>query len=99
MGYTKGNWETRKDPNNDEIIIGIKTNGLFSEVATVKWYGEDDCSSVENEANANLIAAAPELLESCKWALKIFELYKNHPQMNSIRENLREVITKTKGEK
>lgn len=32
------------------------------------------------------------LLEACKYALRIFELYKNHPQMESVREALRKVI-------
>ena len=32
------------------------------------------------------------LLEACKYALRIFEKYKNHPQMESVREALRKVI-------
>jgi hypothetical protein len=61
MKHTKGNWTTGKTANSSGIIsvFGENINGRTS-VARVEWQGE------ETEANAKLIAAAPELLEVAK---------------------------------
>jgi len=61
--------------------------------------GQIICKLVLNEpANAQRIVTCcnnfDDLLEACEHSLRIFELYKNHPQMNTIREKLTEVIAK-----
>ena len=52
----------------------------------------------DGDANAQRVALCwnchDDLLEACKHALRVFELYKNHPQMDTIREMLSKVITK-----
>lgn len=58
MKHTQGKWTVRNSKNNDNIIVGVDDRDtlygdkIFFKVAT--------CT---NEANANLIASAPEMLE------------------------------------
>ncbi|KKN78865.1 hypothetical protein LCGC14_0346370 [marine sediment metagenome] len=60
-------WITRKCEDEDCIFVGYKgDDGAFVTIAMVIWYGEDDCNAEEDEVHANLIAAAPELLDACK---------------------------------
>ena len=49
------------------------------------------------EANAQLIAAAPDLLAVCKWSLEHFE--GGGPELVPITERLRAAIAKAKGKK
>ena len=76
MEYTKGKWEVKKVGNNlyaigaDIRVVGIDANwtiGTFSFHPSVVNDGEA-------QANARLIAAAPELLEACKRLLKAFDI-------------------------
>lgn len=67
MEYTKGEWKV-------EPIIKNTTFGIFTE------YHRYELARVfihngEQEANANLIASAPDLYEACKEALDIFTQY------------------------
>jgi hypothetical protein len=57
-GHTPGPWETRW-PKFDCVIVGQQDLSL----ARVYFDGRNDA---EAEANANLIAAAPDLLEALK---------------------------------
>lgn len=59
----------------------------------------------ENLANADLMAAAPELLEACEYALKRLKEFQEatgyptaHPQIELEEAILEEVIKKAKGE-
>lgn len=58
---TKGEWEVRPTPNDDDFSHEITTPG--TSVAVLRQYNDDP---VEEEANANLIAAAPNLLAACQ---------------------------------
>ena len=65
MGHTKGEWILNgscRVNEKDKIFyrqnVGTKTKG----VAIVSGVGSDEC-----EANARLIAAAPDLLRACKY--------------------------------
>lgn len=70
MSYTKGKWERDKlTPNT--IVCG---NKIIASVASPddflayedKWL--EGAKTKEAKANARLIAAAPQLLEACKYA-------------------------------
>lgn len=63
MGHTKGKWEI---VNQNDFESEIMSNGL--RIAEVKSFGKNnvfsDPSKEEREANAKLIAAAPDMLEA-----------------------------------
>jgi hypothetical protein len=62
--HTPGPWRLRPDDSQCHEIQGIDTGGVW--VLRAKAYG----GTVEEiEANARLIAVAPELLGVCQWIL------------------------------
>ena len=69
--YTPGPWRTRKDDNNFLLVLqnGDK-DATWPAIAAIdlEEWGHD-----RNEAHANLqlIAAAPELLEACKYLIHL----------------------------
>jgi len=67
--YTPGPWQYKPDLcKDDNVFAGEKrTANVFGAADT--WY------ETEFEANARLIAAAPELLEACKTAMRILALW------------------------
>ena len=52
--------------------------------------------NLDYEANAQLIASAPELLEACKKALRDFPDYYHY---NDVRKKIKQAITKAEGKK
>jgi hypothetical protein len=58
--YTPGPWSWDTDPNGDRWIIGDKSTWV-PRIAKIPRYSE-----MPNEANARLIAAAPELVEALR---------------------------------
>jgi len=58
MKHTKGNWKVYADTIQNE-------DGLIAEIAT------QNGNSKNWQANAKLIAAAPDMLEACKLALVV----------------------------
>lgn len=74
MTYTPGKWILFHKRN----LIEIKSSG---ETPIVHWLGFDDSdrSIAEHLANARLISAAPELLETCKNLIETIEGYVNNP--------------------
>jgi len=73
MKYTRGEW--RVAARNRRVIVSDTNDGL---VLTI---GHADMSNHINKAeavsNARLMAAAPELLAACEWALEQFEILAN----------------------
>ena len=55
MKHTKGKWEKHTPIDGDYYLVDDNAGKLFAKTWT--------------EANASLIAAAPELLEACKYTL------------------------------
>lgn len=86
--HTPGPWAARKDPEGLAIVGGSgEYPGLPEYVGMIKnIYGRD-------EANARLIAAAPELLEALKEIHADTSLW----WTPGMREKVRKVIAKAEG--
>lgn len=74
MKHTQGNWEISKHGNYDSF--GIYAEGQRNDLAIVKGGNEE---GGEAEANAKLIAAAPDLLEALIMCSKSLATYGSHP--------------------
>jgi len=72
MSHTPGPWETQSFGNGEAVVIANGSNrddvACICSVAGGLGTVLEDNRDYESEANANLIAAAPELLEACKTA-------------------------------
>jgi len=90
--YTPGPWTAEaKDLGGEVPSWRVYNMPEGQQVASVhRWNGEGD------EANAHLIAAAPDLLEACKEALVRLECH-NHPDGRRL-DNLRAAIAKAEGQ-
>ena len=66
MSYTPGPWEIRPTPSGEFCIIRKKDKNPLAGIA---WTGEPSAFAKGEtiEANARLIAAAPELLAACEY--------------------------------
>lgn len=101
MGHTEGPWEIK----HEFTIISDSGRGI----ATCGGYTQnfdDEKVHLENVANAHLIAAAPELLEACKWVESIYAEYMRlnpNPNNDGFRivtegvSQIRKAIAKAKG--
>lgn len=97
MSYTKGPWEVGLDDASygDIPFIQIETNSQ----AICRVECDNDFSlGNEQRANANLIAAAPEMLEALEWiheeAKSEFAMYES----SSLGKSVKEAIAKAKGQ-
>lgn len=92
--YTPGPWEYNTQENGVEYDVMV--DGVWH-VAIVC----DACADGDTEANARLIACAPELLEALEEAYKqvkeLCDCY-NHPYPLSSFERYNSIITKSNGE-
>ncbi len=65
LNYTKGKWYTEEDSMEEVAILVIPEGEDFPDtIATVRLIGNFD--GIEMEANAQLIASAPDLYEALK---------------------------------
>jgi hypothetical protein len=62
--HTKGPWKI-SDTGHVVGIVDVNVEVLIADTYALEGYGKVDPKG-EKEANTNLIAAAPELLEACK---------------------------------
>ena len=88
MKHTKGEWDVSKHGNNDSF--GVYAEGQGNDIAIVKGDNEE---GGEGEANARLIAAAPELLEALILAYSFMVTDPQH-QGRNILHTIQEAITK-----
>jgi hypothetical protein len=72
MRYTQGNWKSTRKEGNYIIHSDQSNKGCLAIVGT-GLYNSDPTLINEAEANAKLIASAPELLEALKAACKLIE--------------------------
>jgi len=92
--HTKGEWKyVINTKGNGTPQIQVKIPG--KNPITLGFIGEDDClvptcCKVDDHANAKLIAAAPELLEACNWAVTELE------DTNSTPDTLYDTLQKLK---
>ena len=95
--FTPGPWTFKETDEGNHRIIGMECP--HPEIAAVFSQG----TKAERDANARLIAAAPELLERCKRCLADAEAILADPSevsdevWQSIVDDLREVITAVEG--
>ena len=69
MSHTPGPWETRKKSIKDPWVWYVEAPHVDS-----VWPVAEVCGRAEgNEANARLIAAAPELLDAAKLSVLMFK--------------------------
>ena len=68
MSYTKGKWEI-----NGGIIEVITDTRDYYEIHRIAVVGTPNMQTIEDTANARLIAAAPTLLEACIYAKERLE--------------------------
>lgn len=106
--HTPGPWYALRGQRN--ISIRHKTGDKLLpmvNVASVRGYFPTDCPYGSSEANARLIAAAPELLEAAKLVLEWYEAEDNHSgtdfyqRMQMCRDSedaIRAAIAKATGE-
>ena len=69
MGHTKGPWEA----HNGEVTTAQISGRSYRRIAAVQDYGMGAAPEVD-EANARLIAAAPDLLAACQRVKRLAEL-------------------------
>jgi len=83
--HTPGPWRTEQAFNSAQVHIVAAVDGLERSIATDIW-----CDGDEQEANVNLIVAAPDLLEALECLLKA-----DH---DDVRAMARAAIAKARGE-
>jgi hypothetical protein len=92
--HTPAPWHVRTNPiRDDEPRDVVNTSQLIAEVR--EFY-----SAGEREANARLIAAAPELLEALQWALEWMPKpsYQSDPEYGYHHKDARDAIAKALGQ-
>ena len=90
MKHTPGPWKASEDFNLTGTLVSFIEGGGHS-IAQTRL--DDDTPEGMNQANARLIAAAPELLEACRDAL----LAVDTADWPTAQDNLIAAIAKAKG--
>lgn len=94
MSKYTGPWQYAQFADGDNAIIDGNGDGRICEMAT-------NMSDVQRDANARLIAAAPDLLnalEIANMALRCMSSAKAYKQPNPTRSIIEAAIAKAKGE-
>lgn len=103
MKHTPGKWETDKgrlcycifarDKNGNRVALATSDDNIIGGAGS-------SIRMPEKLANARLIAAAPELLEACKEALRVLKYYSSFipgDVFSQIKNNLEQAIAKAEG--
>ena len=70
--HTPGPWSVRDNENGTLGIDAKEPDGTYCQPARINGNADDRVYGPVTRANAQLIAAAPELLEACKILTKVF---------------------------
>ena len=92
--HTPGPWEIKR--HYDSCYKNISAQ-KHTELAQVVWCMEDEDRSPECEANAHLIAAAPELLDALCYLLEASSGQGPHEQWLAAMDQARAAIAKATG--
>ncbi len=95
MKHTPGSWKVipRFTMGNDDILIEGKENHQRVLVCKILWHGDN----FTDEANACLIAAAPELYKACVGLLGILTPKQYSKQFPNIYKQAKQAIAKAEG--
>jgi len=95
--HTPGPWEIKAHPDSCYRFISAPEHIALAQVV---WRVEEEDRSPACEANAHLIAAAPELLEVLEWYVEKVADLKRYGVMieTSLQERAEKAIAKAKGE-
>lgn len=98
--HTKGNWQKEGELDNLEVTAEHPKTGIHDRICkVVNWETADRLPRYEEyEANAKLIAAAPEMLKELNELIKIATLiHKNRPDKYNVIDyaTLAKAILKT----
>lgn len=103
--HTPGPWNVCTPPSFSEAYRHITKEGDFSVICSID--GRDTGTNAEKNANAHLIAAAPELFEALRWAESCLVPYvyaqsadeRAHAFKDAAHalDRMREAITKAEG--
>lgn len=90
MEYTEGEWEVGKTPPLSNWVVGVDLKDPMKMDVVANLYA--------NEADAHLIASAPDLYEACKEAENFFILMKAYiPAHGNTLKLLQEALAKAEG--
>lgn len=104
--YTPGPWQVHKHSGGIAILHPLINKegeykgklGGYHVVIQERQLTPEGIETTLNEANANLIAAAPELLEACRDALMVLEYLKDYiPRSSQVIKMLKSSISKAEG--
>jgi hypothetical protein len=85
--FTKGKWEAIKHPDSDTLFYINNEELRMGQIATCYYVSEKS----ESEANAKLIAAAPEMFEMLKELKNRLEYYMDEVSVLEIEELLTKI--------
>src|ERR1700755_2755817 len=71
--HTPGPWTYRNEADREEVWIGVAGQSIGMMVIATVQYGFTPPANLQQQANARLIAAAPDLLEAAKEWLRLHE--------------------------
>lgn len=101
MKHTKGPWTTEAVMSEalQDICLGYEIPGAGTPILIASVYEDDHgfINYLEAEANARLIAAAPELLEQLQIAIAILEADWEGDEPSQACNEMRAVVAKAKG--
>ena len=101
MNHTKGKWEAVISHKKDDYIIWAGDEGVFIATTQSVPPAAHETGMYGKQANANLIASAPEMLKSLKLILdecRAVTVTGYHNKLMNIWEMAEEAIDKAEGE-
>jgi hypothetical protein len=94
--HTPGPWEVEHPFDEPGVYVGAPSTALVCKLYPVdgRWVGD---KREDIDANARLIAAAPEMLAALEYALEAVDYYHEHEGASEMRKAVRAAIAKAEG--